>query len=293
MYPLSVCLSVCMYVWVAPDDNASAAESGYMLGWMFNRHKAKGSRMNTFEQKITELRVFGFTVVTDVLSADEVAEMRDFVAVTANRIGVLSRHRGTALHLANLINLHPMFFKMIDHERVLPYIEAIMSPDLILGSLNARIIRPGDGKQILHSDVPLPLHRYGQESPVMMNTLWPLHDYTLDNGATFIVPGSHQSHMQEPPPGFDPIHQQQPLVRAGSVLIINGQTWHGGGENRSTADRIALFGHYRYGQWMRFQCDPHDQFSHDWHALLTERQQQLLRMTHGVDGRHGADFYER
>ena len=249
--------------------------------------------MEVFEQKLTELKVFGFTIIEDVVSTDEIHKLRDFVVATEKEIGVETLHRGVARHLANLVNLDPMFFTLIDHHKVLPYIEAIMGKDLILGSLNARIIRPGDKKQLLHSDVPLPLHRYGTESPVMMNTVWPLHDYTLENGATHVVPGSHQSHLQEPPAGFDPLYEIQAVAKAGSVIIFNGQTWHGGGENRTTADRAAMFGHYRYGQWMRFQCDPHDSFPDEWLALLNPRQKQLLRMTDGATGRHGADFYER
>ena len=249
--------------------------------------------MIPFEQKVTELKLYGYTVVDEVLSPSEVDEMREFVINMEERIGVESQHRGSARHLANLINLDPMFFKVIDHEKVLPLIEAIMGEFLILGSLNARIVRPGDGRQILHSDIPLPLHRYGTDAPVMMNTVWPLHDYTLNNGATRLVPGSHQSHLQEPPEGFDVKHEIQAVVPAGSVVIINGQTWHAGGANETESKRAAMFGHYRFGEWMRFQCDPHDQFPEDWFDLLTVRQKQLLRMTQGVTGKHGADFYER
>ncbi len=57
--------------------------------------------------------------------------------------------------------------------------------------------------------------------------------------------------------------------------------------------RTAMFGHYRNGQWLRFQCDPHDGFREEWLPGMTERQKELLRMTNGVDHRHGADFYER
>ncbi|HIG38996.1 MAG TPA: hypothetical protein EYQ14_00390 [Gammaproteobacteria bacterium] len=249
--------------------------------------------MKEFDQKLTELRVFGFAIVEDVLPADDIKSMREFIAKTEADIGVESRHRGTARHLANLVTLSPIFFQCIDHEKVLPYIESIMGQDLILGSLNARVVRPGDGKQTLHSDIPLALHRYGSESPVMMNTIWPLDDFTMENGATCVVPGSHQSHLQEPPAGFDTKYELQAVVPAGSVIIINGQTWHGGGENRAPENRHAMFGHYRYGQWMRFQCDPHDQFPEEWHSVLSDRQKALLRMTTGTNGRHGADFYER
>ena len=108
-----------------------------------------------------------------------------------------------------------------------------------------------------------------------------------------MVPGSHQSHLQEPPQGFESRYEVQAEIAAGSVIIINGQTWHGGGENRSGQKRAAMFGHYRYGQWMRFQCDPHDEFPQEWLDQLSDRQKQLLRMTEGVTGKHGADFYER
>jgi hypothetical protein len=134
--------------------------------------------MQEFEQKVMELKVYGFTVVDEVLDAGEVAELKDFVVAREAAIGVESSHRGSARHLANLVGLSPLFFPLIDHPRVLPFVEAIMGRNLILGSLNARVVRPGDGRQILHSDVPLPLHRYGTEPPVMMNTIWPLHDYT-------------------------------------------------------------------------------------------------------------------
>ena len=249
--------------------------------------------MDAFTQQVTELEVYGFTVLEDVLSSAQVTALRDFVLAEEARIGVESKHRGSARHLANLVGLTPLAFPLIDHPRVLPLVEAIMGRDLILGSLNARVVRPGDGKQTLHSDVPLPLHRYGADPPVMMNTIWPLHDFTAENGATRVVPGSHQSRLQEPPAGFETRHELQAIVPAGSVIVINGQTWHGGGENRSDAKRAALFGHYRYGQWMRFQCDPHDGFPEAWHGQLSERQKELLRMKDGVTGRHGADFYER
>ena len=101
--------------------------------------------MNLFEQKVTELRVYGFTIVEDVLDPAEVVGMRDFVVASEEAIGVESTHRGSARDLANLVGLSPMFYPLIDHPKVLPYIEAIMGRDLILGSLNARARRAPRG----------------------------------------------------------------------------------------------------------------------------------------------------
>ncbi|MEM7117947.1 MAG: phytanoyl-CoA dioxygenase family protein [Chloroflexota bacterium] len=250
--------------------------------------------MHTIDpQKVLELKVYGFTIIDDVLPAEDIVRMREILVRAEREIGVESLHRGTAGHIANIVTLDPIFFQCVDHPKVLPYIEAIMGKDLILGSLNSRIVRPGDGDQTLHSDVPLSLHRYGTEPPIMMNTVWPLVDYTENNGATRVVPGTHQSHLKEPPPDFDVKYEIQALVPAGSVIIFNGQTWHAGGANHSSESRYAMFGHYRFGQWFRFQCDPHHEFMPEWFELLTERQKELMRMTNGLGERHGADFYER
>ncbi|MBS05367.1 MAG: hypothetical protein CMQ24_22075 [Gammaproteobacteria bacterium] len=249
--------------------------------------------MDKFEQQLTELRVFGFCIVENVLDASVVGEMRDTLVEAAARLGVESTHRGSARHLANLVTIDPIYFQAVDHARILPLVEAIMGHDLILGSLSARIVRPGDGLQSLHSDVPLGLHRHQPDPPVMMNTIWALDDFTPGNGGTRVVPGSHQSRLHEPPAGFDVPFVAQPELRAGSVLVIHGQTWHGGGANTSTGNRHAMFGHYRVDAWMRFQCDPHHQFEEPWLDLLTDRQRELLRMQHGLSDKLAADFYER
>ena len=256
-------------------------------------NRAKVELMNEFDQKIQEIKVYGFTVVEDVLDRQTVETMRSLLISAADEMGVESNHRGSAHHLANLISVDPAYFQCIDHHRVLPLIETMMGQHIILGSLNARIVRPGDGDQVLHSDVPLPLHQYGNAAPVMMNTIWALDDFTHENGGTRVVPGSHQSHLQEPPHGFEVKYEVQPEVSAGSVLVIHGQTWHGGGANNSMENRHGLFGHYRYGEWLRFQCDPHHQFPEAWLDQLNPRQKQLLRMTDGLSDKLGADFYER
>lgn len=243
--------------------------------------------------RLTELKVLGYTVIEDVLDKASVDTMRAFVEEQAFTIGVESHHRGKARHLANLVTLKPMFLPVIDHPAVLPYVEALMGKHIILGSLSARIVRAGEPKQTLHSDVPIEMHRYGEQMPLMMNSVWALSDLNPQNGGTCLVPGSHQSHLSEPPKGLKLPHEVQPTLRAGSVVIFHGQTWHGGGENQTDQLRTAMFGHYRNGHWLRFQCDPHDGFQQAWLTDMTQRQKELLRMTNGIDHRHGADFYER
>ncbi len=124
----------------------------------------------------------------------------------------------------------PIFFQVIDHPMVLPLIEYFMGDHIILGSLSARIVRSKDPVQHLHGDIPQSLLKKSAEFPVMMNTVWMLDGFTPEIGATRIVLGSHKSGYAQIPEGIEIRNVQTAIAPVGSVLIFNGQCWHGGGE---------------------------------------------------------------
>ena len=75
---------------------------------------------------------------------------------------------------------------------------------------------------------------------VVCNAMWMLTDYTPDNGATLLVPGSHLSGRQ-PDHDLDGDAGWVPAVGpAGTVAIFEGRTWHSTGENRTGEPRIGL-----------------------------------------------------
>jgi ectoine hydroxylase-related dioxygenase (phytanoyl-CoA dioxygenase family) len=242
--------------------------------------------MSPFEQSVQEIEIFGFTILDAVLSSGEVAAMQEALIRCDREAGTDHTHRGTARHVANLPTLDPVFFACIDHRKVLPLLEHFLGEKLILGSLNARIVRAGDLAQELHGDM------LNMASPVMMNTVWMLDDFSAANGGTRVVPGSHKSGMATPPEGWEVPHVLQPEAKAGSVLVFNGQARHGGGGNTSASSRHALFGHYRK-HMLLFQNDPHDDFPQEWFETLTTRQKELMRMAKGLGTDHAADTHLR
>ncbi len=246
--------------------------------------------MLNHQQHVFELDIYGFTVVENVLTTEEATEMREALIRCEREVGTESAHRGSARHVANLPTLDRVFHKTIDHARILPLLEHYLGKSLILGSLNARIVRPGDPDQGLHSDISLEMLNFN--SPVMMNTVWLLDDFSRINGGTRVVPGSHKSGLTIPPEHLSVKHIAQPEAPAGSVIVFNGQTWHGGGANTGNANRHALFGHYRKRMCV-FQVDPHDGFPPEWFDALTDRQKQLMRMTKGLETAHAADAHFR
>ncbi|MEM7031246.1 MAG: phytanoyl-CoA dioxygenase family protein [Chloroflexota bacterium] len=246
--------------------------------------------MSEFTQAFFEMDVYGFTLVENVLGRDTIDSMRTVLQEWEVKVGDEQRFLGQASHVSNLPTLDPIFLQTLDHPRVLPIVEHVLGQSIILGSLNARIVRPGDGEQGLHSDIREDL--LNMSSPVMVNTVWLLDDFTTENGATRIVPGSHKSGLARIPEGLEPKHVAEAIAPAGSVLVFNGQCWHGGGNNRTEVNRHAMFGHYRKNALM-FQVDPHDAFPEAWLDDLNPRQMELLRLQNGVGAPHASDGHMR
>lgn len=240
------------------------------------------------ETAVQEIDVYGFCLIQDVLTPDQVRSMKEVLIRLNETVGEERVGPGSCRHVSNLPVLDPVFFPIIDHPRTLPILEYFLGPNLILGSLNSRIVRPGDGDQGFHSDIPLEM--LNMVSPVMMNTVWMLDDFNPTNGGTRIVPGTHRSGQS--PPRLEVKYHLQPEAPAGSVLIFNGQCWHAGGANKGNSNRHGLFAHYRK-RMLLFQCDPHENFRNDWYDLLTLRQKELLRMVKGWGVPHSADSHLR
>ena len=81
----------------------------------------------------------------------------------------------------------------------------------------------------------------------MLNVMWPLDDFTAENGATRIWP--HSNHSD--PNGKLPEHEAIPAVaKAGSAILFLGSTLHSGGENRSRKVRRGVIFSYCQG-WLR------------------------------------------
>ena len=99
--------------------------------------------MPTLQQAFWEMDVYGFTLLEEVLSPADVEAMRGSLAALAEKIGDEQRFLGQAGHVSNLPTLDPLFHPLIDHPRTLPVIEHVLGKQIILGSLNARIVRPG------------------------------------------------------------------------------------------------------------------------------------------------------
>ena len=138
---------------------------------------------------------------------------------------------------------------------------------------------------ILPTQCNQPLHRdrlaWGTHIPrsiePQFNTIWALTDFTAENGATRVVPGSNHWEWEQ---RAEPDEILQAEMKAGSVLLYSGSVIHSGGENRSDGPRLGLNITYCLG-WLRqeenqyLSCPPH--IARD----LDPELQELLGYTQG------------
>jgi len=131
----------------------------------------------------------------------------------------------------------------LDH-LVLDIVEDTIGAGAQFGLTNATQVHPGQDVQMLHYEqgiYPLPRDR-----DVMLTAIWALDDFTAENGATLVVPGSHE-HGQGKPAREEAVPMEMP---AGSVMLLSGRLWHGAGANISTRPRLAVIIDY-IQPWLR------------------------------------------
>lgn len=201
---------------------------------------------------VVEIEERGYTILRDVVPDDlrlELIERIDRVMESA-QIGY-GANRFLGLHtrrIFNLLSRDPAFARVPLFGPAIRVAEQVLDEELQVASVTAIEMNPGQAAQPFHADdgsIPLPRPHV----PLSCVAIWALTDFTADNGATRIVPGSHRLDRR-PGKGEQPEHWDEAVMTAGSIVVYNGSMWHGGGPNVSAERRLAIVSQYSAG-WIR------------------------------------------
>ena len=158
--------------------------------------------------------------------------------------------------------IHPLVLEVLD--QVLGHYQLSAPVGISIG--------PGEQAQILHrDDAVYPLPQPGP--PVVVNTMWPLDEFTSDNGATRFVSGSHRWAPGRQPAPDDEV--ETATLAPGSVMFYLGSLWHGGGANRTDRPRLGVILEYA-AAWLRPQENHCLAVPRSVVRQLPERLQELL-----------------
>jgi ectoine hydroxylase-related dioxygenase (phytanoyl-CoA dioxygenase family) len=72
-----------------------------------------------------------------------------------------------------------------------------------------------------------------------VNAFFAIDAFTVENGATVVVPGTHQR-PEAPDTAYMSAYAHPIVAEAGSLLFFDSTLWHAAGNNRSGHDRLAL-----------------------------------------------------
>jgi ectoine hydroxylase-related dioxygenase (phytanoyl-CoA dioxygenase family) len=204
------------------------------------------------ERHLAEIDEYGYTIIEDVLAPHEADALRGDLERIEHEEDIGPGNNPFegyhTIRIYNLLARGEPYAAIPVAPRVLPVVEGVLDHGCLVSSLSSIAIGPNERAQMLHSDdqvigLPRP------HPPLVCNTMWALTDFTAENGATRVVPGSHRA-LRCPNPAGDEEAEEGAIaaeMKKGSVLVWHGSLWHGGGANRTDVRRFGIAMNYCAG----------------------------------------------
>jgi ectoine hydroxylase-related dioxygenase (phytanoyl-CoA dioxygenase family) len=205
------------------------------------------------DQERRQLDEQGYVVLGTGMDPDLLNGLRsrilELFAEEGDRAGLEFKQEEHAHRLANLVDKGEVFRRAVVLPDVLRSVRHVLGPEIKLSSLNARSADPKTAVgQPLHVDMAAIPDDKGYW---VCNTVWMLDDFTRENGATRMIPGSHKWGTRPQDVLEDPMapHPDEVLLtgKAGSIAVMNAHMWHGGTANRTAVPRLAMHAFYCRG----------------------------------------------
>ncbi len=201
------------------------------------------------EEQHQQLLRDGFIVLRDMVTAETLEALRGAATPLLDRMGRNSFEGERTQRIYSLPAKLREADPFIEHPLILAHLDRLLMPNYLLSQAQIINIKTESPAQLLHMDdgfYPWPRPR----PAISVATVFALDDFTGDNGATVAIPGSHRWGEERRPEPSDP--RVKAVMPAGSCILFLGNLWHGGGENASGADRLALTAQY-CEPWARTQ----------------------------------------
>lgn len=208
----------------------------------------------TMEEITAALRQDGFVIVDNLVPPelmDQIAdELSDYIDDTPHGrddfVGRLTRRTGA------LIARSPASRELVMHPLVLSVVGEMLKKATAYQLHLTQVISvyPGETAQPLHRDeLAWDFFPFPADYDVQCNTIWAMTDFTVENGATRVVPGSHKV-FDKQGSDYTEADEVRAVMPKGSVFFYTGKVYHSAAPNTSDMVRQGINITYAVG-WVR------------------------------------------
>ena len=231
-------------------------------------------------EALEALRYQGYAIVEGVIPAEMLARTRDALyraqSAIEDEIEIERLHRAGERGVVRIPFLYDdVFYEYLTLEPVLQVADAVVGETCILHLMNGFVLPPiatdpAIFQMTFHPDFPRYLNGY----VASVNVFVAIDAFTEENGATLLVPGTHQR-ADRPDIEYMKAHAVAACASAGSLLLFDSTLWHAAGANISGKDRLAINMQFTKS-FFKQQIDYVRAIGAEKIATLPPRTQQLL-----------------
>jgi ectoine hydroxylase-related dioxygenase (phytanoyl-CoA dioxygenase family) len=194
---------------------------------------------------LEELEILGYTLIKNALQPTEVEELKNEL----ERIWDVQKKEVEGVFnikeiAENNIVRAPLaysdsFIKAYNNSKTIPLIKEVLGDYFILSQENGVIVHPNltHSQNKWHRD--LSHMNFVSDPPLAINTFFCLTNFTIETGATQLLPHSHKINY-EPSADYMSNHGISIEAEAGDVFLFNSMLFHRTGINVSQEKRIGL-----------------------------------------------------
>jgi ectoine hydroxylase-related dioxygenase (phytanoyl-CoA dioxygenase family) len=204
--------------------------------------KLRSTAVDDLDSQAEEVRLVGYTVIQSGLPAEEVVAYRDRVDEVIRR---QEEEAGGAEALASigeantgraLLAYDANFLTLATNARLLGVVDRLLGDYFVLSQQNSIVLPSQELHEQAQYHRDLPYQHFVSSRPIAINALFCVDPFTVENGATQVVPGSHK---YESFPCDRTIRSLEQVVvaPAGSFIVLDAMLFHRGGVNRTAQAR--------------------------------------------------------
>lgn len=207
------------------------------------------------QEILSSLEQEGYAVMKSVIPPDEVSRVRDSIVETVAKHSSTPPPNGV---VTGLLRKDLSMAPYLTHPRFMDMMTGLFGEHFKISFITGLVNSAGVKRGPMHADWPYNQNAAAKfKSPypdivTTMVTMWMLTDYTIANGGTHIIPGSHK---RDHAPRYGSEHEPMKIYpnevqlqgKAGDVGIFDARVWHATAENTTTHPRIGVL--IRYCPW--------------------------------------------